>query len=59
MSVPFVYFLSKLARNKGTKNTTETGLEFQGCVHRGVGGSYAFQSSVLVPQNFQAHEPLD
>ena len=29
------------------------------CVQRGVGGGHAFQSSVLVPQNFQAHEPLD
>ena len=28
-------------------------------VQRGVGGGHAFQSSVLVPKNFQAHEPLD
>ena len=24
-----------------------------------MGGGHAFQSSVLVPQNFKAHEPLD
>ena len=29
MSVSFVYFLSKLARNKGTKSRTERGLEFE------------------------------
>ena len=29
MSVSFAYFLSKLARNKGTKSRTERGLEFE------------------------------
>ena len=29
MYVSFVYFLSKLARNKGTKSRTERGLEFE------------------------------
>ena len=50
----------KFLRNLNkTADVKMRGNNSMSCIQRGVGGGHAFQSSVSVAQNFQAHEPLD